>query len=109
MCSNLLKKSTKWNEKSEVLTFANIWTFALYNLPLIYQLVSVKELFRIQIQKGSKVFFWNQVKSRMEACYSELILLSNVKTLQKLYFIIVRWVMEILTRGYKISFIFIKK
>ena len=42
----------------------------------IYQLSSdfVKQLFRIQIQKGGKVLLWNQVKSRMEACYSELIL-----------------------------------
>ena len=28
----------------------------------------------IQIQKGRKVLLWNQIKSRMEACYSELIL-----------------------------------
>ena len=34
----------------------------------------VKQLFRIQIQKGRKVLLWNQVKSRMEACYSELVL-----------------------------------
>jgi hypothetical protein len=34
----------------------------------------VKQLFRIQIQKGGKVLLWNQVKSKMEACYSELIL-----------------------------------
>ena len=26
------------------------------------------------IQKGGKVLLWNQVKSRMEACYSELVL-----------------------------------
>ena len=32
----------------------------------------VKQLF--WIQKGRKVLLWNQVKSRMEACYSELIL-----------------------------------
>jgi hypothetical protein len=45
-------------------------------LPSIYQLGSdfVKQLFRIQIQKGGKVLPWNQVKSKMEACYSELIL-----------------------------------
>jgi hypothetical protein len=45
-------------------------------LPSIYQLSSdfVKQLFRIQIQNGKKVFLWNQVKSTMEACYSELIL-----------------------------------
>ena len=29
-------------------------------------------LFRIQIQKGGKVLLWNQVKSIMKACYSEL-------------------------------------
>ena len=34
----------------------------------------VKQLFRIYIQKGRKVSLWNRVKSRMEACYSELIL-----------------------------------
>ena len=34
----------------------------------------VKQLFRVQIQKGRKVLLWNQVKSRMEACYSELVL-----------------------------------
>ena len=34
----------------------------------------VKQLFRIQIKKGGKVLLWNMVKSRMEACYSELIL-----------------------------------
>ena len=31
-------------------------------------------MFRIQIQKGEKVLLWNQVKPRMETCYSELIL-----------------------------------
>ena len=34
----------------------------------------VKQLFRIQIKKDRKVSLWNQVKSRMEACYSELAL-----------------------------------
>ena len=38
----------------------------------------VKQLFRIQIQKGGKVLLWNQVNSRMEACYSELILVEMV-------------------------------
>ena len=35
---------------------ANTWTFALQNLPPIYQLGSdfVKQLFRIQIQKGQE-------------------------------------------------------
>ena len=43
-------------------------------LDLIRTVKFVKQLFRIQIQKGGKVLLWNQVKSRMEACYSELIL-----------------------------------
>ena len=57
--------------------FANTWTFALQNLPSIYQLGSdfVKQLFRIQIQKGGKVFLSNQLKFRMETCYSELVLI----------------------------------
>ena len=60
-----------------VLIFGNTWTFALQNLPSIYQLSSnsVKKLFRIQIKKG--ILLWNQVKLRMEACYSELILVQN--------------------------------
>jgi hypothetical protein len=33
-----------------------------------------KQRFRIQIQKGGKVLLWNQVKSKMGACYSEIIL-----------------------------------
>ena len=44
-------------------------------LDLIQTVKFVKQLFRIQIQKGGKVLLWNQVKSRLEACYSELILL----------------------------------
>ena len=43
-------------------------------MPSIYQLGYVIHLFKIQIQKGKKALLWNQVKSRMEACYSELIL-----------------------------------
>ena len=42
----------------------------------------VKQLFRIQIQKGGKVLLWNQVKSRIEACYSELILTLLLETPQ---------------------------
>ena len=38
---------------------------------------------RIQIQKGRKVLLWNQVKSRIEACYSELILPTLVLVLSK--------------------------
>ena len=43
----------------------------------------VKQLFRIQIQKGGKVLLWNQVKSRIEACYSELVLGLTLKTTQR--------------------------
>ena len=44
-------------------------------MSLIYQLAFdfVKQRFRIQIQKSRKALLWNQVKSRMEAWYSELI------------------------------------
>ena len=34
----------------------------------------IKQRLGIQIQKGRKVLLWNQVKCRMEACYSEMIL-----------------------------------
>ena len=43
-------------------------------IALIKMAVFVKQLFRVQIQKGGKVLLWNQVKSRIGACYSELIL-----------------------------------
>ena len=43
-------------------------------LDLIQTVKFVKQLFRIQIQKSGKVLLWNQVKARMEACYSELVL-----------------------------------
>jgi hypothetical protein len=43
-------------------------------LDLIRTVKFVKQLFRIQLQKGGKVLLWNQVKSRMETCYSELVL-----------------------------------
>ena len=43
-------------------------------LDLIWISKFVKQLFRIQIKKDRKVSLWNQVKSRMEACYSELAL-----------------------------------
>ena len=50
----------------------------MQNLPSIYQIGSnfVKQVFRIQIQKGRKVLLWNLVKYIMEVCYySELILI----------------------------------
>ena len=43
-------------------------------LDLIQTVKFVKQLFRIQIQRGGKVLFWNHVKSRMEAYSSELVL-----------------------------------
>ena len=43
-------------------------------LDLIQTAKFVKQLFRIQIQKGGRVLLWNQVKSKMEACYSELVI-----------------------------------
>jgi hypothetical protein len=43
-------------------------------LDLIQTVRFVKQLFIIQIQKGEKVLLGNQVKSIMEACYSELVL-----------------------------------
>ena len=42
-------------------------------LDLIGTVTFVKELFRIQIQKGGKVLLWNQVKSRIKACYSDVV------------------------------------
>ena len=38
----------------------------------------VQQLKQLQILKGRKVLLWNQVKSRMEACYSELVLEKSV-------------------------------
>ena len=49
-------------------------SFLNSKLNLIQTVKFVKQLFRIQIQKGGRVLLWNQVKSRMEACYSELLL-----------------------------------
>ena len=46
-------------------------------LDLIQNVKFVKQLFRIQIKKGGQVSLWNQVKSKMEACYSELVLHSG--------------------------------
>ena len=45
----------------------------MQNLPSFYQLGSdfVKQLFRIQIQKGGKVLLWNQVKFRNFICNFE--------------------------------------
>ena len=56
----------------------------LQNSPSIYQLGSdfVKKMLIIPIPKSEKILLWNQVKSRMEAYYSELILVwdSNLRT-----------------------------
>jgi hypothetical protein len=43
-------------------------------LDLIQTAKFVKQLLKIQIPKGGNVLLWNQVKSKMEACYSELVL-----------------------------------
>ena len=43
---------------------------------LIQTFTFVKQLFRIQIQKGGKVLLWNLEKSRMEGCYSKLVLIN---------------------------------
>ena len=67
-------------EKKMFLLVENIFYLILIKLllnsklDLIRTVKFVKQLFRIQIQKGGKVLLWNQVKSRMEACYSELVL-----------------------------------
>ena len=48
--------------------------------PDLIQTVKIFKLwFRIQIQKGRKVLLCNQVKSRMEACYSELVLEKEIE------------------------------
>ena len=53
-----------------------IWIKLFLNIKmdLIRTVKFVKQLFTIQIKKGGKALLWNQVKSRMEACYSELVL-----------------------------------
>ena len=55
-------------------------------LDLIRTVKFVKQLCRIQIQKGGKVLLWNQVKSRMEACYSELVLVTFLSSGLSLFF-----------------------
>ena len=51
---------------------------ALQNLP------SICQLFGIQIQKGWKVFLWSQVKSKIEARYSERILAATISLAKNL-------------------------
>ena len=48
-------------------------------LDLIGTVKFFKQLFRFQIQKGMNVLLWNQVKSKMEAYYSELVLVNKLK------------------------------
>ena len=48
----------------------------------------LKQLFTIQIQKGGKVLLWNQVKSRMKACYSELDLVNSINAVKTLWEVI---------------------
>ena len=56
-----------------------IKSFLNSKLDLIRTAKFFKRLFRIQI--GGKELFWNKVKSKIEACYSELVLIlkSNQK------------------------------
>ena len=56
-----------------------IKSFLNSKLDLIPTAKFVKQLFIIQILKGGKVLFGNQVKSKMEAFYSELVLLRKKK------------------------------
>ena len=60
----------------------------------------VKQLFRIQIQKGGKVLLWNQVKSRMKACYSELVLDNDITgnsiLTSLVYVVVVAYVLHIM-------------
>ena len=53
--------------------------FLISKRNLIRTVKFFKQLVRIQIQKGGKVLLWNQVKSIMEAWYSELILVSKLE------------------------------
>ena len=48
-------------------------------LDLIGTVKFFKQLFRFQIQKGMNVLLWHQVKSKMEAYYSELVLVNKLK------------------------------
>ena len=65
-------------------------------LDLIWPAKFVKQLFRIQIQKCVKVLLWNQVKSKMEAWYSELILMLCMYVLSRNFVYTTR----LNTRGY---------
>ena len=55
----------------------------------------VKQLFRIQIQKGGKVLIWNQVKSRMEACYYSELMWGSKKYIN--YWILnwIKWIFDL--------------
>ena len=63
----------------------SIKLFLNSKLDLIRTVKFVKQLFTLQIQKGGKVLLWNQVKSRMEASYSELVLTNFWYLVIKLY------------------------
>ena len=58
------------------------------------------QLFRIQIQKGGKVLLWNQVKSKMKACYSELVLDNDITgnsiLTSLVYVVVVAYVLHIM-------------
>ena len=69
-------------------------------LDLIWTVKFVKQLFRIQIQKGGKVLLWNQVKSKMKACYSELVLDNDITgnsiLTSLVYVVVVAYVLHIM-------------
>ena len=62
-------------------------SFLNSKLDLIGTVKFVKQLFRIQIQKGGKVLLWYQVKSRMEACYSEHFALCRYYFIPSIFFL----------------------
>ena len=49
-----------------------------FKYPFLGWNLKCHQLFKIQIKKGGKVLLWNQIKSRMEACYSELVLAPKI-------------------------------
>ena len=65
-------------------------------LDLILNVKFAKQLFRIQIQKDGKVLLWNQVKSRIEACYIELVL-DSLKNVQAKIFREIDWLVNFIS------------
>ena len=63
-----------------------IWINFFLNskLDLMFTAKIFKWLSKNQIQKGGNVLLWNQVKSRIEAFYFELLLAKNFKMIKPL-------------------------